>query len=77
MSMVDRADRNSIAEYVTKQHLLRRSPEAKTRYPGDLLADAATGDIDATALWNEYTKAAMNRAILRAYGDAGRRASEL
>jgi hypothetical protein len=62
-------DADDMAEYVTKQSLLHRAPEAKRgRYPADLLAGAVDGDDDDLDLYREYLDAARGRGLVRAYG---------
>lgn len=62
-------DRVRVAQYVTKQNLLHRAPDTNHgRYPADLLAEAANGDVDDAQLYGEYLDAAFGRRLIRAYG---------
>lgn len=66
---------DGIAEYVTKQTLLKHAPETKVgRYPGDLLAGAQAGDADDLLAYREYLDAARHRGLVRQYGTLSRNA---
>ena len=63
------SDRERDVRYVTKQHLLHHAPDSKQgRYPADLLAGAANGDVDDTQAYREYLDEAFGRPVIRAYG---------
>ncbi|WP_307486771.1 hypothetical protein [Microbacterium trichothecenolyticum] len=73
--MRDDLSADDMAEYVTKQTLLKRAPETKLgRYPGDLLAGAHAGDADDLLAYREYLDAARHRGLVRQYGTLSRNA---
>jgi hypothetical protein len=69
LRLIPTEERNTIARYMTKQHLMRRSSTPRSFYPADLLqAGMQQGDADAIAEYKAYSMAARGKAFIRRYG---------